>query len=324
MECCGGEKASGEAVEQQLGSLPPELVEHLWSFLPLRDLLRVSLVCRDWQALASSPSFWRFVYEHRLGAPVREDLPVGGATEPGDHYRPMVEKTVAQLQAKLLLTTEQLAKRGANKENNSSDGESPQPDKPYDASGGAVVAAKRELDLSSYAEWDAESALLMEEFVWAMHEKHHRLVDDVLRRMDVLGIKRTIFELMNATKRSVVEDKWRRTPLHRAAEAGNLEVVRVLLAHGIDVNARNEWGWTALHKAAHYWNRGAAAPIIKMLIAHGAEVNVIDCAQKTPLDKAAEPASAELLAAHGALKRNQLPSDAALLCAIQEKIDGRT
>jgi hypothetical protein len=78
----------------------------------------------------------------------------------------MVEKTVAQLQAKLLLTTEQLAKRGANKENNSSDGESPQPDKPYDASGGAVVAAKRELDLSSYAEWDAESALLMEEFVW--------------------------------------------------------------------------------------------------------------------------------------------------------------
>lgn len=61
MECYGGEKAPGEAVEQQLSSLPPELVEHLWSFLPLRDLLRVSLVCRDWQALASSPSFWRFV-----------------------------------------------------------------------------------------------------------------------------------------------------------------------------------------------------------------------------------------------------------------------
>lgn len=61
MECCGGEKAPGEAVEQQLSALPPELVEHLWSFLPLRDLLRVSLVCRDWQALAASPSFWRFV-----------------------------------------------------------------------------------------------------------------------------------------------------------------------------------------------------------------------------------------------------------------------
>jgi len=307
MECCSGEKAPGEAVEQQLSLLPPELVEHLWSFLPLRDLLRVSLVCRDWQALASSSSFWRFVYEHRLGAPVREDLPVGGATEPGDHYRPMVEKTVAQLQAKLQLTTEQLEKRGAKKEN-SSDGQSKRTN---GASGDVLVAPKRELDLSSYTEWDVESALLMEEFVWAMHEKHHRLVDDVLRRMDALGIKRTIFDLMNATKRSVVEDKWRRTPLHRAAEAGNLEVVKVLLAHGIDVNARNEWGWTALHKAAHYWNRGAAAPIIKMLIAHGAEVNVIDCAQKTPLDKATEPASAELLAAHGALKRAQLPSDAA-------------
>jgi len=84
--------------------------------------------------------------------------------------------------------------------------------------------------------------------------------------------------LMNTTKRSVVEDKWRRTPLHRAAEAGNLEVrrmtcrgqqtrpadthwpgispqvVRVLLAHGIDVNARNEWGWTALHKVRHNKN----------------------------------------------------------------------
>ena len=94
---------------------------------------------------------------------MREDLPV----EPGgDLYRAMVEKTVAQLQAKLLLTTEQLAKRRANKEN-SSDGESTQPDeRPYSAKGGAVVAAKAELDLSSYAEWDAQAVLLMEEFVW--------------------------------------------------------------------------------------------------------------------------------------------------------------
>ncbi len=62
---------------------------------------------------------------------------MGGATEPGgDLYRAMVEKTVAQLQAKLLLTTEQLAKRGANKEK------------------------------SSDAEWDAQAVLLMEEFVW--------------------------------------------------------------------------------------------------------------------------------------------------------------
>jgi ankyrin repeat protein len=32
------------------------------------------------------------------------------------------------------------------------------------------------------------------------------------------------------------------------------QVVRVLLAHGIDVNARNEWGWTALHKVRHNKN----------------------------------------------------------------------
>jgi hypothetical protein len=35
-----------------------------------------------------------------------------------------------------------------------------------------------------------------------MHEKHHRLVDDVLRRMDVLGIKRTV-PVSNSTPGSI-------------------------------------------------------------------------------------------------------------------------
>jgi hypothetical protein len=46
--------------------------------------------------------------------------------------------------------------------------------------------------------------------------------------------------LMNATKRSVVEDKWRRTPLHRAAEAGNLEVRRMTCReHTVEANKQS-------------------------------------------------------------------------------------
>lgn len=40
------------------------------------------------------------------------------------------------------------------------------------------------------------------------------------------------------------------TPLMAAAKGGNLEIVRFLLERGADVNARNEYGKTALRLAA--------------------------------------------------------------------------
>jgi uncharacterized protein len=57
------------------------------------------------------------------------------------------------------------------------------------------------------------------------------------------------------------------TPLHAAVAARRLEVVPVLLAHGIDVNAKQNGGWTALHSAA---NNGDIK-LIELLLASGAD-----------------------------------------------------
>jgi len=41
------------------------------------------------------------------------------------------------------------------------------------------------------------------------------------------------------------------TALHLASEYGNVEVARVLLNHGANVNAKNNWGWSPIHENSH-------------------------------------------------------------------------
>lgn len=59
-------------------------------------------------------------------------------------------------------------------------------------------------------------------------------------------------------------------PLHSAAAARNLPIVRSLLEHGAPVNARQQKGWTALHEAAQNGN-GA---MFDLLVSHGADPNL--------------------------------------------------
>ena len=56
------------------------------------------------------------------------------------------------------------------------------------------------------------------------------------------------------------------TPLHSAVAGRNLEVVRLLLMHGADANARQQGGWTALHAAALHGD----VAIVRLLLARGA------------------------------------------------------
>ena len=56
-------------------------------------------------------------------------------------------------------------------------------------------------------------------------------------------------------------------PLDAAAWSGNAEAVRLLLAAGADVNAKNGLGWTALHEAVRLGHPDVA----ELLRAHGAE-----------------------------------------------------
>lgn len=57
-------------------------------------------------------------------------------------------------------------------------------------------------------------------------------------------------------------------PLAEAARQGHSETVKVLLEWGVDKNATNKLGWTALHEAAYH----SRLSIVKMLVVYGADV----------------------------------------------------
>ncbi len=80
-------------------------------------------------------------------------------------------------------------------------------------------------------------------------------------------------------------DSFDRTPLHRAAFFGQKEVAKLLIANGADVNAKDEWKETPLHEAAVLGH----TEITELLIAKGADVNAKNNWKETPLDIATNP-----------------------------------
>jgi hypothetical protein len=62
------------------------------------------------------------------------------------------------------------------------------------------------------------------------------------------------------------------TPLMDKVVAGDAAAVSALIAKGADVNASNNYGWTALSHAA----RAGNVELVKLLLAHGADVNARD------------------------------------------------
>ncbi|HNY78712.1 MAG: serpin family protein [Sedimentisphaerales bacterium] len=89
------------------------------------------------------------------------------------------------------------------------------------------------------------------------------------------------------------------TPLHRAAEKGDIEQVRSLIIGGADVNAQTTGDWTPLHYAV----REGHGQIVALLLHHGAALNARDTGGNTPLDVAIwsrHPDLAERLIAEGA------------------------
>ncbi|HEV8231342.1 MAG TPA: ankyrin repeat domain-containing protein [Thermoanaerobaculia bacterium] len=73
-------------------------------------------------------------------------------------------------------------------------------------------------------------------------------------------------------------------PLHSAVAGGSAEIVRDLLAHGADIHARQDLGFTPLHGAAADGNE----EMIRMLLARGSDRAARTDAGKTAADIARE------------------------------------
>jgi ankyrin repeat protein len=83
---------------------------------------------------------------------------------------------------------------------------------------------------------------------------------------------------------AVSKNKLSATPLQGAAAMQNLELARLLIARGANVNCRGEEGVTPLHEAAG----NGQIELVKLLLANGANVNAKDDQGKTPLATALE------------------------------------
>jgi len=89
---------------------------------------------------------------------------------------------------------------------------------------------------------------------------------------------------------AVSKNKLSATPLQGAAAMQNLELARLLIARGANVNCRGEEGVTPLHEAAG----NGQIELAKLLLDHGARVNAKDDSGKTPLSTALEYKQTEM------------------------------
>ena len=74
------------------------------------------------------------------------------------------------------------------------------------------------------------------------------------------------------------------TPLASASAAGQLEIARMLIEHGANVNARAASDFTPLYESA----ASGRIEFARLLLEHGADVNAKTSDGKTPLDYARE------------------------------------
>src|SRR5260370_35869359 len=102
-----------------------------------------------------------------------------------------------------------------------------------------------------------------------------------------------------AAVNAVAQPKFRNTPVQAALLTGQVEVARMLVTKGADVNFKQAEGFTALHEAAQL----GSEELVELLVSAGAEVNAKGGDGRTPLDvaiKAKKLAVADLLRRHGA------------------------
>ena len=105
--------------------------------------------------------------------------------------------------------------------------------------------------------------------------------------------KKILQENVNLLHARAEEDK--QSLLHIAIERNHVKVIKFLLKNGIDVNAKDDFGWSALHLAVYFKNLN----IVKLLVTNKADVNskitTKSGLNNTPLHIAAKKGCCEIL-----------------------------
>ncbi len=90
-----------------------------------------------------------------------------------------------------------------------------------------------------------------------------------------------------------VQNEWEQTPLHRAAIFGKVEIARMLIDAGADLDVQNEYGWTPLHMAAS----NGRVEVVRMLIDAGAIKDISNEDGNLPYDLATSEKIKDMLKA---------------------------
>lgn len=109
---------------------------------------------------------------------------------------------------------------------------------------------------------------LQKEILWAVNEGKYDLVKSILIRD-------------RSCKDAKDEDGY--TPLHRACYNNHVDIAKLLIQYGADVNARTNDQWTPLHSASKWSN----AECVALLLQYGADVNAVSEGHQNPLHIAA-------------------------------------
>ena len=122
-----------------------------------------------------------------------------------------------------------------------------------------------------------EQFAIMGDIVCVENVKSNRLVRAVMSD-DLDEVKARVMMRAKVNARDKSRDGM--TPLHAAVENGNIEIIKLLLAKGAQINARNKVGGTPLMWAAVYGNDDA----VKELLKAGADKSLKDEDGKTARD----------------------------------------